>query len=54
MFNRVPELEKAVLGPAPMGEGYWAVSSSNVTDEMWKENIKNQQPPEPDDDSDVV
>lgn len=34
--------------------GYWVVSSGNVTDEVWKEYIKNQQPPEPDDDFEVV
>ncbi len=28
--------------------------SGNVTDEAWKEYIKNQKPPEPDDDFDVV
>ena len=34
--------------------GYWVVSSGNVTDEVWKEYIKNQKPPEPDDDFEVV
>ncbi len=29
-------------------------SSGNVTDEVWKEYIKNQQAPEPDDDFTVV
>ena len=30
------------------------VSSGNVTDEMWAEYIKNQTPPEPDDDFNVT
>ena len=34
--------------------GYWVVSSGNVTDEVWKEYIENQKPPEPDDDFNVV
>jgi putative transposase len=34
--------------------GYWLASSGNVTDEVWKDDIKNQQPPEPDDDFTVV
>ena len=34
--------------------GYWVASSGNVTDEVWKEYIKNQTPPEPDDDFHVV
>ena len=34
--------------------GYLAASIGNVTDDMWKEYIKNQTPPEPDDDFHVV
>jgi len=34
--------------------GYWVATSGNVTDEVWKEYIKNQTPPEPDDDFHVV
>lgn len=30
--------------------GYWVVTSGNVTDEVWKEYIKGQTPPEPDED----
>jgi putative transposase len=30
--------------------GYWVASSGTVTDEVWAEYIKSQQPPEPDDD----
>jgi putative transposase len=34
--------------------GYWVASSGNVTDEVWTEYIKNQMPPEPDDDFKVT
>ena len=34
--------------------GYWVASSVIVTDEVWKEYIENQQPPESDDDYNVV
>ncbi|EGV51925.1 transposase IS200-family protein [endosymbiont of Riftia pachyptila (vent Ph05)] len=34
--------------------GYWVASSGNVTGEVWKEYIKNQKPPERDDDFTVV
>ncbi len=37
-----------------MGEGYWVASSGNVTDDVWKEYIKNQKPPDPDDEFHVV
>ena len=32
----------------------WVASSGNVTDEVWKEYIKNQKPPDPEDNFDVV
>jgi REP element-mobilizing transposase RayT len=34
--------------------GYWVVTSGNVTDEMWADYIKNQTPPEPDDNFNVT
>jgi putative transposase len=34
--------------------GYWAATSGNVTDEVWVEYIKNQTPPEPDDNFNVT
>ena len=34
--------------------GYWVAASGNVTDEMWVEYIKNQTPPEPDDNFNVT
>ncbi len=33
---------------------YQVCSSGNVIDDVWKEYIRNQQPPEPDDDFEVV
>ena len=29
--------------------GYWIASNGNVADEVWQGYIKNQKPPEPDD-----
>ncbi len=34
--------------------GYWVVTSGNVTDDVWKEYIETQKPPEPDDNFQVV
>jgi hypothetical protein len=34
--------------------GYWVASSGNVADEVWAQYIKNQTPPEPDDDFKVT
>jgi hypothetical protein len=34
--------------------GYWVASSGNVTDEVWTEYIKNQKPPQPDDNFSVT
>ena len=47
-------LKKRYWGQHLWARGYWVCSSGNVTDEMWKEYIKNQKPPEPDDDFNVV
>jgi putative transposase len=47
-------LRKRYWGQHLWARGYWVASSGNVTDEVWKEYIKNQQPPEPDDDFTVV
>jgi putative transposase len=32
----------------------WVANSGNVTDEVWVEYIKNQRPPEPDDNFNVT
>ena len=45
-----PELRKRYWGQHFWAKGYWCVTSGNVTDDMWKEYIKNQKPPHPDDD----
>jgi putative transposase len=47
-------LRKRYWGQPLWARGYWVASSGNVTDEVWKEYIKNQTPPEPDDDFHVV
>lgn len=47
-------LRKRYGGQHLWGRGYWVASSGNVTDEVWKEYIKDQKPPEPDDDFQVV
>ena len=43
-------LRKRYWGQHLWARGYWVASSRNVTDEVWAEYIKNQTPPEPDDD----
>ncbi len=50
----IQDVAQAVLGSTFMGKDCWVASSGNVTDEVWKEYIKNQQPPEPDDEFTVV
>jgi putative transposase len=42
-------LRKRYWGQHLWARGYWVASSGNVTDEVWMEYIKNQAPPEPDD-----
>jgi putative transposase len=55
LLSEVRDIAQALLGPAPVGErGYWVATSGNVTDEMWVEYIKNQTPPEPDDNFNVT
>jgi putative transposase len=48
------KLRKRYWGQHLWARGYWVATSGNVTDEVWKEYIKNQTPPEPDDDFHVV
>ena len=45
-------LRKRYWGQRLQGRDYWVASSGNVTDEVWVEYIKNQTPPEPDDNLD--
>ena len=54
LLSEYKVLRKRYWGQHLWARGYWVASSGNVTDEVWKEYIKNQQPPEPDDDFTVV
>ncbi|BCH53950.1 hypothetical protein RvVAR031_15600 [Agrobacterium vitis] len=54
LLTEYASLRKRYWGQHLWGRGYWVCTSGNVTDEVWKEYIKNQQPPEPDDDFEVV
>ena len=54
LLTEYRSLKKRYWGQHLWARGYWVVSSGNVTDEVWKEYIINQQPPEPDDDFEVV
>jgi len=47
-------LKKRYWGQHVWARGYFVASSGNVTDDLWEEYIKNQQPPEPDDDFEVA
>ncbi|MGQ7848705.1 IS200/IS605 family transposase [Granulosicoccus sp. 3-233] len=47
-------LKKRYWGQHVRARGYWVCSSGNVTDQMWKEYIKNQKPLEPDDEFNVM
>ncbi len=54
LLSEYKSLRKRYWGQHLWARGYWVASSGNVTDEVWKEYIKHQQPPEPDDDFTVV
>ena len=54
LLSEFGSLRKRYWGQHLWARGYWVASSGNVTDEVWKEYIKNQAPPEPDDDFQVV
>jgi len=54
LLSEYGKLRKRYWGQHLWGRGYWVASSGNVTDGVWKEYIKNQKPPEPDDDFNVV
>jgi putative transposase len=54
MLSEYKVLRKKYWGQHLWARGYWAVSSGNVTDDVWKEYIENQKAPEPDDDFKVV
>ena len=54
LLTEYERLRKRYWGQHLWARGYWVATSGNVTDEVWKEYIKNQTPPEPDDDFEVV
>ena len=54
MLSEFPQLKKRYWGQHLWARGYWVASSGNVTDEVWKEYIKNQKLNEPDDDFSVL
>jgi len=54
LLSEYKVLRKRYWGQHVWGRGDWVASSGNVTDEVWKKYIKNQKPPEPDDDFTVV
>ena len=54
LLSEHKQLKKRYWGQHLWARGYWVATSGNVTDEVWKEYIENQKPPEPDDNFDVV
>ena len=54
LLSEYKALRKRYWGQYLRARVYWVASSGNVTDDVWKEYIKNQRPPELDDDYSVV
>ncbi len=54
LLSEFKSLKKRYWGQHLWARGYWVASSGNVTDEVWKEYIETQKPPEPDDNFNVV
>jgi len=54
LLSEFAGLRKRYWGQHLWARGYWVASSGNVTDEVWAEYIKNQTPPDPDDDFNVT
>ena len=54
LMSEFRQLKKRYWGQHLWARGYWVATSGNVTDEVWMEYIKNQQPPAPDDEFRVV
>ena len=54
LLSEYASLRKRYWGQRLWARGYWVATSGNVTDEVWQEYIKNQKPPDPDDDFQVV
>ncbi len=54
LLRKFKHLKKRYWGQHLWARGYWVATSGNVTDEVWMEYIKNQEPPKPDDEFKVV
>ena len=54
LLSEYSNLRRRYWGQHLWARGYWVATSGNATDEVWKEYIKSQTPPEPDDDARVV
>ena len=54
LMSEYRQLKKRYWGQHLWARGYWVATSGNVTDEVWMEYIRNQQPPEPEDESRVI
>ena len=54
LLGELKSLRKKYWGQHLWARGYWVASSGNVTDEVWKQYIENQKPPDPDDNFDVL
>jgi putative transposase len=54
LLSEYRQLRKRYWGQHLWAKGYWVASSDNVTDEVWKEYVKNQQLPDPEDGFEVV
>ena len=54
LLSEYASLRKHYWGQHLWARGYWAATSGNVTDEVWKRYIEEQKPPTPDDDFNVV
>lgn len=54
LLSEYASLRKRYWGQHLWARGYWAATRGNVTDEVWKRYIEEQQPPTPDDDFNVV
>jgi putative transposase len=54
LLSEFDSLRKRYWGQHLWARGYWVASSGNVTDDVWKKYIEDQQPQEPDDDFRVL
>ena len=54
LLSEFDSLRKRNWGQHLLARGYWVASSGNVTDDVWKKYIEDQQPKEPGDDFRVL